>query len=227
MIYALPITLLVGSALAAPGEPAKRQSCPNIHVFGARETTAPAGFGTAGTVVDLILNAHPGATSEAIDYPATGDDAYASSVQQGVQAVADQVSAFVGNCPDTQIVLVGYSQGAQIMDDAMCGGGDANMGISDTAAAISSDVGSHVKAMIWMGDPRHTPGAPYNVGTSTAAGFDPQSGDLSCSPYTDIIQSYCDQADPYCSNGNDASVHQSYGSVYGQDALDFVNRLLS
>jgi hypothetical protein len=44
------------------------------------------------------------------------------------------------------------------------------MGISDTSAAISSDVGSHVKAMIWMGDPRHTPGAPYNVGTSTASG---------------------------------------------------------
>ncbi|KAL5364370.1 cutinase [Aspergillus floccosus] len=227
MLSKLSIILLASSALAAPGESGKRQSCPNVHVFGARETTAPAGFGTAGTVVDLILNAHPGATSEAIDYPAVGDNAYASSVQQGVQAVANQVATFVGNCPDTQIVLVGYSQGAQIIDDAMCGGGNANMGISDTAAAISSDVGSHVKAMIWMGDPRHTPGAPYNVGTSTAAGFDPRSGDLSCSPYTNIIQSYCDQADPYCSNGNDGSVHQSYGSVYGQDALEFVNSLLA
>lgn len=48
----------------------ERQSCPIIHVFGARETTAPAGYGTAGVVVNLILNAYPGSTSEAISYPA-------------------------------------------------------------------------------------------------------------------------------------------------------------
>jgi hypothetical protein len=47
-----------------------RQSCPEVHVFGARETTAPAGYGTASVVVDLVLGAYSGATSEAIDYPA-------------------------------------------------------------------------------------------------------------------------------------------------------------
>lgn len=41
--------LLLGKALASPIEVEERQtSCPNIHVFGARETTAPAGYGTAG-----------------------------------------------------------------------------------------------------------------------------------------------------------------------------------
>ena len=47
-----------------------RQSCPGVHVFGARETTAPAGYGTSSVVVDLVLGAYSGATSEAIDYPA-------------------------------------------------------------------------------------------------------------------------------------------------------------
>lgn len=61
-------------------------------------------------------------------------------------------------------------EGFTIMDDALCGGGDPNQGISSTAAPISKTVASKVKAMIWMGDPRHTPGAPYDVGTSTAAG---------------------------------------------------------
>ena len=50
-----------------------RQSCPEVHVFGARETTAPAGYGTASVVVDLVLGAYSGATSEAIDYPAWYD----------------------------------------------------------------------------------------------------------------------------------------------------------
>ena len=48
----------------------ERQSCPNVHVFGARETTAPAGYGTSSVVVNLVLNAYPGSTSEAINYPA-------------------------------------------------------------------------------------------------------------------------------------------------------------
>lgn len=94
---------------------AKRQ-CPQIHVFGARETTAPAGYGTAATVVNLILGAYPGATSEAISYPACGGQsscggtAYGDSARQGTSAVASAVNAFNQRCPNAQIVLVGYSQ---------------------------------------------------------------------------------------------------------------------
>ncbi|PLB53248.1 acetylxylan esterase precursor [Aspergillus steynii IBT 23096] len=228
MLSKLSAALLVGTALATPADVQTRQNnCPSIHVFGARETTASPGFGTAGQVVNLVLNAHPGATSEAIDYPATGDNQYNTSVQKGVKAVTNQVTSFVNRCPNTKVVLVGYSQGAQIIDDAMCGGGDPNMGITDTAAPISSSVGSHVKAMIWMGNPRHTPGASYNKGTSNSPGFDPRPSGQTCSEYANLIQSYCDQADPYCSNGNDGSVHQSYGKVYGQAALQFVNSKLN
>jgi acetylxylan esterase len=95
---------------------ATRQSCPAIHVFGARETTAPAGYGTAATVVNLILGAYPGATSEAIVYPACGGQsscggvAYGDSARQGTAAVASAVNSFAARCPSTQIVLVGYSQ---------------------------------------------------------------------------------------------------------------------
>lgn len=109
--------LFVALGFASPMELAERQtSCPNIHVFGARETTAPAGYGSAGTVVNLILNAHPGATSEAISYPACGGQStcggvsYANSAVQGVSAVASAVNSFNTRCPNTQLVLVGYSQ---------------------------------------------------------------------------------------------------------------------
>jgi len=56
------------SPLAALEE--RQSSCPNVHVFGARETTAPAGYGSSSTVVNLVLNAYPGSTAEAISYPA-------------------------------------------------------------------------------------------------------------------------------------------------------------
>ncbi|KAH7050065.1 acetylxylan esterase precursor [Macrophomina phaseolina] len=219
------LALLTGAALAAPVEDTtKRAACADVHVFGARETTASPGFGSAGTVVNLILNAHPGATSEAINYPAAGGNSYGTSVQAGTKAVAQQVEAYVKACPNSKIVMVGYSQGSQIMTNAFCNGGDPNQGISSTTAPISSSVGSHVKAMIWMGNPRHKPGASYNVGTSNAAGFDPESSP--CTAYANIIQSYCNAADPYCSNGNNAATHQGYGSEYGQAALKFVNSKL-
>jgi acetylxylan esterase len=120
------LVMAMGLTLASPVEVEERQSCPNIHVFGARETTASPGYGTAGVVVDLVLNAHPGATSEAIVYPACGgqsscgDVSYASSVLQGVAAVASAVNSFNSRCPSTQLVLVGYSQVGNLILEFQC-----------------------------------------------------------------------------------------------------------
>lgn len=150
--------------------------CPQIHVFGARETTVAPGYGTAGVVVNLIIGAYPGTTSEAISYPACGGQSscggvsYANSVIQGVAAVASQVNSFNQQCPNTLLVLVGYSQGGQIFDDGYCGGGDTNEGLSSTAIPISTAAQAKIKAAIFMGDPRHIPGLSYNVGTCQASG---------------------------------------------------------
>lgn len=107
--------LLASGALASPLDLEKR-ACPPIHVFGARETTASPGYGSSATVVNLVLAAHSGATSEAINYPACGGQStcggvsYANSVVQGVSAVVTAVNNFNSECPSTQLVLVGYSQ---------------------------------------------------------------------------------------------------------------------
>lgn len=180
MFTQIILLLLAPGALASPMLSdtllfleSRQQSCPNVHVFGARETTVPQGFGSSGPVVDMIVAANPGATKEQIFYPATGGNTYAASAQAGVVAVTNQVTNFSLQCPETQIVLVGYSQGAQIMDDAMCGGGDPAEQIKNTTAPISGSIAAQVKAIILMGDPRHTPGAPYNVGNSTEPGVSP------------------------------------------------------
>lgn len=105
----LPLILQAGSALASPM--AKRQTCPSVHIFGARETTASPGYGSAGQLIDQIIASNAGATAEAIDYPASGSNpSYADSRTAGVAAVNSQVASFASQCPDTALVLVGYSQ---------------------------------------------------------------------------------------------------------------------
>lgn len=110
------VLLLARLALASPVGPVKRQSCPGVHVFGARETTVSAGYGSSATVVNAVLAAYSGSTAEAIDYPACGGQSscggvsYADSVVQGIAAITDQVNTFNTQCPDTELVIVGYSQ---------------------------------------------------------------------------------------------------------------------
>lgn len=174
----------VSDVAAAAGE--KRASCPGVHVFGARETTVSPGYGSSASVVNSIVAAHSGATSEAISYPACGGQSscggvsYANSVSQGTQAVITAVSNYAKTCPDTSLVLVGYSQGGEIFDAALCGANGAGGSLSSY----------NVKAAIFMGDPRFKAGAPYNVGTCKAGGFDQRSGE--CGAYNSKIKSYCD-----------------------------------
>lgn len=112
------ILFFLGLAAASPLEllEERQTSCPGVHVFGARETTVAQGYGTSAVVVNLVLAAYPGSTSEAIVYPACGGQSscggvsYASSVQQGVAAVTTAVNSYATKCPSTQLVLVGYSQ---------------------------------------------------------------------------------------------------------------------
>ncbi|KAL2862811.1 putative acetyl xylan esterase (Axe1) [Aspergillus lucknowensis] len=227
----LTLLFLASRGMAKDFKVEKRQSCPQIHVFGARETTAAPGFGSSSYVVDAVLSAYSGATSEAIDYPACGGDAscggasYGQSVAAGIEAVGTAVNGFNSQCPDAQIVLVGYSQGGEIFDAALCGGGVPNQGIADNGVVLSESAVAQVKAAIFMGDPLYSAGLPYNVGTCSAGGFDARPSGFSC-PSASVIQSYCDSADPYCCNGNDANTHNGYGQEYGQQALQFIQSQL-
>lgn len=71
-------------------------------------------------------------------------------------------------------MLVGYSQGGQVSDNAFCGGGDQNIGLAEGAegSEITAQAKERVVAAIFMGSPRFTAGvgAAANVGSCTAQG---------------------------------------------------------
>lgn len=110
-LFSASLCVILATGVSGQGM-VKRVSCPNLHVFGARETLVSAGYGSSSTFVNLILNAYPGSTSEAINYPAQGgtNSAYAASVQQGTQDIANQINSYNQQCPSTNLIVVGYSQ---------------------------------------------------------------------------------------------------------------------
>ncbi|EHK45513.1 uncharacterized protein TrAtP1_002886 [Trichoderma atroviride] len=210
------------------------QSCPAVHIFGARGTTVPQsnGYDLLLPLVNQLKSTYAGATSEAIVYPACGGQsscggvAYGDSAKQGTAAVATAVNNFHNNCPNTKLVLMGYSQGGQIIDNALCGGPDPNAGITNTSIPISASAAQMVKAAIFMGDPRFEYGASYEIGTCRLGGFAARPKGFTCSNGSKI-QSYCDSPDPYCCQGNDASAHGAYVNVYGQNAISFIESKLN
>ncbi|KAK5626106.1 hypothetical protein RRF57_001821 [Xylaria bambusicola] len=211
------LPILVATATANPVGLEQRQNCPGVFVFGARETTAPPGFGTSGGLVNMVTAANPGSQSSAINYPACGGQAscggvdYNSSANQGTAAVISAVNDLNRRCPNTKI-------GGQIMDNALCGGAGNTL----SGAALNA-----VKAAVFMGDPHNVAGLPFNVGTCRAGGFAARPQGFQCSPANSfIIQSYCDAGDPFCCNGNDPNTHQSYVNVYGNQAFNFIQSLL-
>ncbi|KAF5021910.1 hypothetical protein F66182_6058 [Fusarium sp. NRRL 66182] len=224
------------------------RSCPALHVFGARdEDTINFGF-TYGMIYNLITRDHPNITKEAIDYPSCGGQescggiSYNVSVRQGTKAVTDQVNLFHECCPETEILMVGYSmashhlvsslqhmltillfQGAHIIDNAFCGGTDPKTGMPQAIQGIEYKAKKQIKAVVLFGNQRFQSGKSYSHGDcDDKEGLYARPKNFVCS-FADRIQSWCDWRDPYCCQGIQFGNHLGYVTWYGEDAMDFIN----
>ena len=131
--------VVAGMALAglATGTAAGAPACADFHWIGAagsgqRDGAGLTADGGMGTVVyqsyqqlrtDLLASGRT-ITAEAIQYPATpvplkgglgGWLDFMRSVDEGTDATAEQFEAFTERCPNTRVVLAGYSQGAMVI----------------------------------------------------------------------------------------------------------------
>lgn len=79
--------------------------------------------GRQGVLVDAICSGLSSCGYEDIMYDATLDSAYGPTVYQGAVNGIAQVTAYAEDCPDSQLVLSGYSEGAHVVGDILGGGG--------------------------------------------------------------------------------------------------------
>ena len=114
-------TVAASGYLGVPAPPAAADPCPDVEVVFARGTSEPPGIGMAGRALVDALQAQAGNKSIAVypvDYAASSDFGnrldFVQSVVDGVKDAATHVEATAANCPNTRIVLGGYSQGAVV-----------------------------------------------------------------------------------------------------------------
>lgn len=180
-----------GTAVAS----AQADTCPAVQVVFARGTGEPDGTGRVGEAfVDALRPLVKGKSVAvyAVNYPATRDFLRAADG-------ANDASLFVQNtattCPDTKIVLGGYSQGAAVVD-AITVADQPTLGFTQPMPANIAD---HVAAVAVFGNPSiRLLGGPLTA-LSPLYGY--KTIDL------------CNGADPVCSNGNDVAAHSLYGET--------------
>jgi acetylxylan esterase len=137
-------------------EQAPSAGCADVHILVARASGEAKGEGMIGGLSRAIKSAVKGADSEAVDYPAALAP-YGSSEGKGVAAAKAQLTAYVQKCPKAKVVLMGYSQGADVMGSILCGGGahnstkaigrlpSTNVNLGPESAPVEPSVGSHGK----------------------------------------------------------------------------------
>jgi cutinase len=120
---------------------ASARPCPDVEVVSARGTDEPPGPGSIGqTFIDSLRSKVPGRSVEVygVNYPATDD--FNRSESAGAGDGGAHVQSTVANCPDTKIVLDGYSQGAAVIDMI--------------TEELPPEVASHVTAVVVFGNPK-------------------------------------------------------------------------
>lgn len=213
-------------------------ACPQeggAHIIVARASTEPLGYGIIGTVKDSVIGANPASNAQYVVYPATLTD-YFNSESAGVLAMRDLVEAFLAqDCAnDPPIVLMGYSQGAQVASDFLSGQNVENFPFnSSLSQPASQETLSRIAAVITMGDPSmNVTDNAFHVGSSTQPGIFERF--VNASMVLDGIGArmryYCDAGDTYCAsagNFDNILVHLSYVQEYGEDAAQFVEQKIS
>lgn len=221
---AYPVTCLVSAAVAAvwglgvstapaSAAPSSRQ-CPDAQVIFARGTGEEPGVGPTGQAfVDALRARLPGKSLDVypVNYPAS--DQWSTGLD-GIRDAIAHVTSEAATCPNTKIVLGGYSQGAAVAgfvtSPAIPDSVPQDVDPASIPKPLDPGVANHVAALVLFGSP--------NVRAMNFLGQPP----LVIGPqYQQKTIEVCAVEDPVCSDGVNFAAHNSYvddGSVIAQGA---------
>ncbi|MFJ6086744.1 cutinase family protein [Streptomyces sp. NPDC092369] len=189
------LSLVGGAGLATLTAPsASAAACSDIDVVAARGTFEP---GTLGLIVgDPVFSALQkkitgrNLSNYAVNYPA---DLSLTSAAQGNADLVNHVNSQASACPNQRFILVGYSQGANVVDNSIGISSDGAVVGSPIVATIPAAVGPRVAAVLLFGNPIRA------LGRSVTGTYQSRTID------------FCAGGDPICQNGGtDVLAHLGY-----------------
>ncbi|MCE0538064.1 cutinase family protein [Kineosporia rhizophila] len=194
--------------------------CNDYLIVTVRGTGEPLdGSNLLGPVAEQIAAAHPGRTRHYdVPYPASaeslstapGDAYFGESADDGVRLVLNELNSAAEQCPQQRSVVMGFSQGALVVGDALISPDRRDAGQDE--AELDSRAAENVAAAVVYGDPRFVGSEPFNAGTydrSVNGMLRPRSaGDLDA--FADRLRSYCVAHDFVCQSGGQFDPHISY-----------------
>ncbi|WP_157521530.1 cutinase family protein [Mycobacterium sp. ACS4331] len=154
------VVIATGGLLVGAGGPAAAEPCPDAEVVFARGTAEPPGVGGVGQAFVDSVRAQAGGKNVGVypvNYAASGnfDDRMeiARTVVDGIRDERDRVQFMATNCPDTKLILGGYSQGAALTGFVTAPNVPPGVPAGLVPAPLTPDLADHVAAVVLFGKP--------------------------------------------------------------------------
>jgi cutinase len=210
-MIARQLTRLLGSAVVAASGlsasvlaaalPSASAECPDVQVVFARGTGEPPGVGPTGQAFVDALRSRVGGRSldvYPVNYPASNDW---DTGLDGIRDAGAHVMSMAHDCPNTKMVLSGYSQGAAVMGFVTSAAVPDGIDPATVPKPMSPDVANHVSSVVLFGMP--------NVRAMNFLNEPPVAiGPL----YQAKTIKVCAPEDPVCSDGMNFAAHDTYAS---------------
>lgn len=170
--------------------------------------------------VSVILSGYPawGSIPTLISALAKLPQRYHKSVVEGKNWLGNQVARLLASCPDSKLVLTGYSQGAQVTGDV-----------------YQNTSSKNILGVVLFGDPKFNSADPAarggKSGLDGALGTRPLYGTAPGKPSVGHVLSYCHDRDPVCQGVSRLRYGSRYHSYYDtgepQAAANYLARFVS
>ncbi|KAJ6139399.1 hypothetical protein N7471_005885 [Penicillium samsonianum] len=141
----------------------KDECATGVHAIIARGEGGGDDLNVLSTLSDLILKQIPGSTTLGLPYDHENvltNSAKLHTVHDGAVLMQQFVQEYSESCPQTKIVVVGYSMGAVLMMDSLCGTSEIGLFF---VAPLARFYNSTIIAAIAYGDETYIPGMPWNL----------------------------------------------------------------
>jgi len=202
----------VATPLAAAQPPAP--ACPDVEVVFARGTGEAPGVGGVGQgFVDAVrAQAAPRTVGVyAVNYPAGSNfadgPAFAGTVIDGIRDAGNRLQTMSVDCPNTKMVLGGFSQGAVVSGFATSDTVPASVPAAVAPTPLPPEVADHVAAVVLFGTPS---GAFLQKYGAPAITIGPR--------YVDKTLELCAQGDTICNGATDAGPNVAH-ALYGINGM--------